>query len=208
MYMEILNEQQLKAFIEDEDKQISVYVDYVIQKVTEFSTYTESLDKPDISLIDIEQILKNRARISLAMNAEYTLLRRQLNNRQKEFKVWWSQMYSSIRVELNPITLAASKWTSKTEIESEIIARYSEYYKQNIEKIETLEDQLSFHKSLMDNWDKIQVDCTQLIKILGYDIDKLNSLDRINKQIENNINSNKKIMPRNKGVMPHNNITN
>ena len=166
------------------DEALHSYIDYVEMRVKQFEKFAQSLDKPDINSSDLEAILKSRYRTSLAINAEYTLLKRQIRRLQKEYDVWWATCYSDLRKELNPASISASKWTSKTEIEAEIIARYAEEYRNKKDQLDTLEDQASYLKVLIDSWDKIQIDCTQIIKIMGYEASALGMTDRIEGQIK------------------------
>lgn len=145
---------------------IEKYISWVQSKIDLVLSYTERLQKSDINLQDLKEVLSKKVHVSLLLNAEYQRYRRSLVDAERDFKVWWAEKFTDVRKLNNPQTITASKWISKTELESQVIADYKKEYLEHKEKIDSLETNSAFLRRLMDDWNSVSYDCGNLVRVL------------------------------------------
>ena len=182
---------------------IDKYIKWIIDKTESIQKYTKSLNKPDVSLTEIKELLSKRLDVTLIFNPEIQRYKRQLKEAQREYRVWWGELYTKKRRELNPTSLSGNKWSGKADIEAEVITENKETYISKIKYIEDLEDNVSFMRGLLDNWKSIQMDLTNLVKILAIEAQELNMTNRVNntykRELDNNFEEKNRRVKRNEG---------
>ena len=145
---------------------IEQYIEWVQQSISVVQRNLSSIHKPDISIADLKEILSNRVYASLAISLEYQRYKTQLEQRKREYKVWYSEKYVEVRDEVNPTSLAGSKWISKGEIDAVIISRYADRWSSKQEEIDEIERKVSFLRTIREAWSSIAYDLNNLTKIV------------------------------------------
>ena len=108
--------------IPDKEDPIETYIKFVTHYIDLMGQYTDPLrETNDIDVHKVKNVLGNRMAISNTMTIELQRYKRQLKLHKREYKIWYSTEYASIRKRVNPTGLAASKWLGKSDIEAEII---------------------------------------------------------------------------------------
>lgn len=145
---------------------IETYITWVQSKIDMVEAYSQKLNKSDINIQDLKEVLSKKVHVSLLLNAEYQRYRRTLTDAEREFKVWWSEKFTEVRKLNNPQTITASKWISKSEIEAQVISDYKQEYLEYREKIDNIDTNAAFFRRLMDDWNSISYDCGNLVRVL------------------------------------------
>lgn len=166
---------------------IDKYIEWVEEKSKKVKDILKNLKKPDISLQEVKQIASERVATSLVLNAEYQRIKLIHKRKQEEFNIWWSEKFSKVRRELNPITLPGTKYSSKSDIEAEIIDKYKEEYTSYKEVLIELESQVSFFRHHIESWKSLQMDITNLVKIFQLEVYDLKMNDSLDSEITNSI---------------------
>jgi hypothetical protein len=109
-------------------------------------------DEKDISPSLLNEALANFTHVNIVINIEYQKIRKKLKNLEVELGLWWDEKFVEVRRELNDPSLAASKWLSKSELESETRSRYKEEYKDLEQKKNNLDAQRSFIQRMTEIW--------------------------------------------------------
>ncbi len=157
--------------VPEKDDPIEVYIEFVNQYIDLMAQYTDPLsDTNDIDVHKIKNILGNRLSISNTMVIEQQRYKRILKALKRDYKVWYSEKYTTTRRELNPRELAAAKWLGKSDIEAEIVTKFTEIYKDWQVKIDDATDRLELFRRLIDSWNSLQFDMTNLTKIVEMEL--------------------------------------
>lgn len=160
------------------------YIIYVNEQIEKFKRYTEfGKVSTELTAAEINTALYEYSQISLMLNAEYQRLKYQERQFMRKYILWWDKIFTETRRELNPITIAASKWLSKQEIESEARVKHEKEFLEWEAQKDEIESKVNFFRSLREDW-KIQ---SQIIINLGQNVrSELSNLSidsRINRQI-------------------------
>lgn len=132
------------------------YITYVIEQIEYFKEQTNLIDQTqnEVTPPKLNKALANFSNTQLTLHAEYRRKDKELRKLRRQYQAWWDEKYVEKRRELNPTTLPGSKWLSKGEIESETRVSNKKEYEEWRDKLDDLEDQVDFLKSLRDEWSK------------------------------------------------------
>lgn len=154
----------------EEKDSIEKYIDWVVNKIDYIQESSKSLQKSDVSIHDLKTILSDRLHVSLVLNSEYQRLKANLTVLKRDYGIFWDEHYVLVRRQLNPTTLSSGKWSSKSDIESEVRYQYKEAYLSFKKQIDELENRISFFKRLLIDWNSISFDVNGLIKLLEMEV--------------------------------------
>ena len=152
-----------------EDK-IDKYIEWVVNKIEFVQESAKSLQKSDVSIHDLKSILSDRLHVSLVLNSEYQRLKTKLLDLKREYSIFWDEHYVLVRRQLNPTTLSSGKWSSKSDIESEVRYQYKDRYLEFKTQIDDSESRIAFFKRLLTDWNSISFDVNGLIKLLEMEV--------------------------------------
>ena len=145
--------------------EIERYIEWVSKKIDQVKEYSSKINRKDVNIQDVKEILQERVNVGLMLNVEYQRYKTEKSQLETRFKVWWSDKYTEKRQQLNPTSLAATKWASKGDVESAVIAENKEEYVEFQDKLDSLEHRSRFLLRLMEDWNSISYDCSSLIRI-------------------------------------------
>lgn len=163
-----------------DNSSVDKYIEWVLNKIEQIQIYTSKLNKKDININDIKEVVSQRLHVTNILNSEYQRYRTQLTVAKRNYNIWWSTRFTEKRRELNPSSLPGSKWSSKNDIDAEIISSYKEEYIKYQEHIDFLEERTSFLRRLMTDWNSISFDCNSLIKLLEMEVYQLSMISEDN----------------------------
>jgi len=145
---------------------IDKYIEWVGTSIEKYKFLSDSIDKPDVTLSEVLQLSGKRTSTAFTLTSEYQRYKVLHKRKLKEYTIWWSGRFSEIRKELNPSSLPGSKFSSKSDIEAEIISRYTDKYSSFQDSIIDLENQVDFYRNIRDNWKGLQQDITNIVKLI------------------------------------------
>lgn len=152
------------------DKNLDNYIEWVQKVIGYLREQRSTLRKPDIKLFDLLEVLKNRQYVNDILLAELNRLRTIKKDKETEYEIWYNKSYSKVREEVNPQTLAGTKWLSKTEIHAEVITKHEEDYRKHQKELNDIQVQYAFYESVYKNWsNEMSFDLNNLTKILEKD---------------------------------------
>lgn len=152
---------------QDIDAKIESYIAYAQSKIEMLERYTSKLtNSADVNVSVVKEVLCNRMSVTNMLTIELQRLKKRKDILQRSFTVWWSQKFSEKRKEMNPTTLAATKWASKSDIEAEVIAENSVVYLQKQEEIDAVNTKIEFVRRILTQWNAVQFDLGNLTKIV------------------------------------------
>jgi hypothetical protein len=167
---------------------IDNYIKYVSEKLETMQEYTSSLRKPDISISELKEMTGERLHVNYVLTGEYQRLKTRCEQAEEGFKVWWSDKFSAVRSDLNPKSISGNKFSSKTEIDAETIARNKEEYLERKERLLLLQSQTEFVKKLIEDWRSVQTDITNSIRLLELESKEAGFNNYLNnRQKQNNV---------------------
>lgn len=80
------------------------------------------------------------------------------------FDDWFAEKYVEMRNELNPRSVAATKWYSTKEIEMEVRVRYKDEYKQLSDEMTYAEHKVALIRRILESWQAHQYVLSRLSK--------------------------------------------
>jgi len=151
------------------EKSIQDYINYVQEHTRKYEGRF-SLLKADGD-IDPEKLYREIAEYSGVMSmliAESNRLLHEQKLLEKNYQEWFDEKYVNMRRELNPVTIAAAKWISKSEIEAEVRVRYKTEYRAWKDKLDEMDSRVSFVKGFLTTWSKQ----SDMLQILSYKVQR------------------------------------
>lgn len=169
---------------------VQEYIEFAVEQINYIKNIVSDFrNKPDINTFDIKITAQKRLHISMILKTELHRFIDQLRettnalkDKQRDFKIWWSLIYTSVRREVNPSSLPGNKRLTKSEIESEVITRYENEYKLKLVEMEELEKKAEdikakkdFMKDQIEDWNRITYDLQVIARML--EIEAYNNID-------------------------------
>jgi len=133
------------------------YVEFVQEQIQKYHRYSQLInyDAGEINPEAINTALAQYNDILLMLISEYNRLKADAHDVEVEYQIWWDDKFTSMRRQLNPPDIVASKWLSKSEIESETRAQYSKEYREWQDKLFQAQQKKAFLGQLLDSWKKM-----------------------------------------------------
>lgn len=167
----------------EQNNQASDYITYVQEQIEQFKKYTNLIDDAlgEITPAQVNYALANYTNVNIALNTEYQRKKSELDREKRAFQVWWDEQFVVVRREMNPPTNPGTKWLSKQELESEVRSRNKTTYLQYRDKLDEIENQVSFLQRLLSQWADHGRMLTTLSQNMRQEMVSLGIQDRVDK---------------------------
>jgi len=131
------------------------YIEFVSEQLEIFQKKTNLLSSNhEITPMLLNKNLAEYSNVGIALNAEYTRAEGALEDFKRTYNAWWDERFINMRHELNPISLAATKWASKGEIEAETRVKYKDEFYDWDTRLKDYEMKVNFLSRLRGQWEK------------------------------------------------------
>ena len=159
------------------------YVQYVETQIARWREYISLRRQSDseISPARINKALAEYQEVQFALIAEEKRVQIELANYILIYQTWWDSRYIGAKKELNPISLAGTKWAAKSEIEAYARHDNADEYMEYEEKKIVLEGKVSLLRRLLDAWKGHLNVLTSLSNNMRSELRALSIMDQANK---------------------------
>ncbi|MFW6225417.1 MAG: hypothetical protein ACOC3V_00495 [bacterium] len=133
------------------------YLEFVETTIKKYQKYSQFInyETSEITPEAVNTALAQYNDILLMLISEYNRKKDDYNKISLDYQLWWDEKFSNIRRELNPMNAPASKWASKSEIESEVRVQYKNEFLDWQKNLLKIEQEKSFIGNLLDAWKKM-----------------------------------------------------
>jgi hypothetical protein len=133
------------------------YVKFVNENVRKYKQYTRLIngESNEITPQVVNTILAQYNDVLLMLIAEYNRKKAELYEVNRDYMAWWDDKFTTVRRQLNPRDIAASKWLSKQEVESETRNQFKEEYRGWQDRVFQAEQEKNLMGQLLEMWRKM-----------------------------------------------------
>ena len=169
-----MQEKSIEEIIEKSEDKIEEYVEFVQNAVKELNSYSEIIEDDYILPERINRCLAYYNRTMNTLIAEEERFLTHKRELQRSFTAWFDKKFIETRDALNGDGRVASKFASKTEIESQTRVDNARQYAIWQDAIQKVEDKARFYSKLIDSWKKEDQMLSNLSANLRTEMKKLN----------------------------------
>lgn len=137
-------------------------LDFVSEQIEKMNKHCAFGDIP--GFYELNQALIDYTPIQTALISMDVVAKSELFKAKEALDDWDAQKYVEVKEQLNPPTLAASKWCSSSEINAYIRVQYGAERRKLAERVNLAENKVAVIRRLLDAWDGQKLVLNRLCK--------------------------------------------
>jgi DNA-binding phage protein len=187
MEQNILSNEDIKEV--NKQKDVEDYIIYAQNTLERYKQVRHLAENNNITPEQINRALADYMSTLSELIRMYEQIKLEYNNEKEDFQIWFDEKYIQIKEELNPVSLAGTKWSSTKEIESYVRVRYKEEYQERKRALNLLEIKVATLRRVNDAYKNFSMLLNTMSKNMQTELSVLTLENRMNREVKENTNN-------------------